>query len=100
MSRGIRIGVAATAAALATAPAASAAGVHVHAAFGARSYRVGQTAGLHIFDSPSRMLVLDVFNGASLHSRNLTHVAVRSTRTLTLHGKRPWTVYIRFGKWQ
>jgi len=100
LTRRVRIGVASAAAALAAAPAASAGGVHVHASFGARSYRPGQIAALHIADSPSRRLVLDVFNAAGLRARSLTGVALRPARIVTLRGRRPWTVYIRFGQWQ
>jgi hypothetical protein len=98
LSRGIRIGVASVAAVLATAPAA-AAGVHVHAAFNARSYRPGQVAALRIFDSPSRSLTLEFFDGAALHDRALTAAEMRPALRITLHGRRPWTVYMRMGHW-
>ena len=84
---------------LATAPSA-AAGVHVHAAFNARSYRPGQVAALRIFDSPSRSLTLDLFAGAALHDRALTAAEVRPTWRIALHGRAPWTVYMRMGHWQ
>jgi hypothetical protein len=98
LSRRIRIGVALAAAALVVAPTA-AAGVHIHAAFKARSYRPGQVAALRIFDSPSRSLTVDVFDAAALHDRALTAAEVRPTSRITLRGRRPWTVYMRMGHW-
>jgi hypothetical protein len=84
---------------LATAPAA-AADVHIHAAFKARSYRPGQIAVLRIFDSPSRSLTLDLFDAVALRDRALTAAEVRPTWKITLHGRAPWTVYMRMGHWR
>jgi hypothetical protein len=90
--------LAAFAAALAAAPAASAA-THVHAAFGARSYRPGQVAALHVVSSPSHSVELEIFDAAALHDRTLTSADVRPTWHVTLRGRAPWTVYIRLGHW-
>jgi hypothetical protein len=100
VARRLFLGAACAAALLAPDVAAASAGVHVHAAFGARSYRPGQTAALRIFDSPSRSLVVDVFSASGLRNRSLTAVSVRPTRHIVLRGKRPWTLRFRLGHWR
>jgi hypothetical protein len=86
-----------SAALLAAAP--SAFGARVAAAFGARSYRPGEVAALHVVSSPSRSLHLTVFAAAALRDRDVAAADLSPSRPVTLLGPAPWTVWVPVGRW-